>query len=238
MRYDLSLLISFLALESSANAIDTLDFLKSSKFTSGWPFRSRSRRDTFTHNVFDVNRNGSTFVWLPQDDFSGKGFFDNFAFFTGNDPTNGRVNYVDANDAFANRLAYVQDDGIVVMKGDNNTWLQDNENRKSVRISSFKQYNTGLFILDVNRAPWGCGRSTSLVFLQNNLFKITIQGFGPHFGLWEVENGRMWVSLSLGFDWSNYSRRGKLTSSRVFMTINTTKSPGIQLQASLLLGEA
>jgi hypothetical protein len=26
----------------------------------------------------------------------------------------------------------------------------------SVRISSKKQYNTGLFILDINRAPWGC----------------------------------------------------------------------------------
>jgi hypothetical protein len=26
----------------------------------------------------------------------------------------------------------------------------------SVRISSRKQYNGGLFILDLNRAPWGC----------------------------------------------------------------------------------
>lgn len=29
---------------------------------------------------------------------------------------------------------------------------------RSVRISSQAQYNTGLFILDLNRAPWGCGR--------------------------------------------------------------------------------
>lgn len=27
----------------------------------------------------------------------------------------------------------------------------------SVRIQSQTQYNTGLFILDLNRAPWGCG---------------------------------------------------------------------------------
>ena len=27
----------------------------------------------------------------------------------------------------------------------------------SVRISSRTQYNTGLFILDLDRAPWGCG---------------------------------------------------------------------------------
>src|ERR1700722_4131538 len=31
--------------------------------------------------------------------------------------------------------------------------------RFSVRISSHAQYNTGLFILDLNKAPWGCGTS-------------------------------------------------------------------------------
>ena len=27
----------------------------------------------------------------------------------------------------------------------------------SVRISSWAQYNTGLFILDLDKVPWGCG---------------------------------------------------------------------------------
>lgn len=31
------------------------------------------------------------------------------------------------------------------------------ETPNSVRVSSYAQYNTGLFILDTNRAPWGCG---------------------------------------------------------------------------------
>ncbi|KAJ7786062.1 hypothetical protein B0H16DRAFT_16358 [Mycena metata] len=43
------------------------------------------------------------------------------------------------------------------MKGDDTTWLPEGQNRSSVRITSNPQYNTGLFILDLNRAPWGCG---------------------------------------------------------------------------------
>ncbi|KAF5374757.1 hypothetical protein D9758_000273 [Tetrapyrgos nigripes] len=83
--------------------------------------------------------------------------FSGFDFFTGEDPTHGTVDYVDSDTAFGQGLAYVQDDGIVVMKGDDTNWLPDGTNRSSVRISSKALYNTGLFILDVNRAPWGCG---------------------------------------------------------------------------------
>jgi hypothetical protein len=32
-----------------------------------------------------------------------------------------------------------------------------NSEVSSVRIQSNTQYNTGLFILDLNQAPWGCG---------------------------------------------------------------------------------
>ncbi|KIP11973.1 glycoside hydrolase family 16 protein [Phlebiopsis gigantea 11061_1 CR5-6] len=103
--------------------------------------------------------NGSSFVWTLEDNYSGKSFFDTFDFFTGDDPTH----YTTKDFAFANGLAYVQDDGIVVMKGDNTTQLASgvyrnrHAARNVVRISSQKQYNTGLFILDLNRAPWGCG---------------------------------------------------------------------------------
>jgi len=43
------------------------------------------------------------------------------------------------------------------MKGDDTTWLAAGQLRPSVRITSTTQYNTGLFILDLNHAPWGCG---------------------------------------------------------------------------------
>jgi hypothetical protein len=37
--------------------------------------------------------------YLIQNDFSGSGFFDNFDFWTANDPTNGYVDYVSRADA-------------------------------------------------------------------------------------------------------------------------------------------
>jgi hypothetical protein len=43
------------------------------------------------------------------------------------------------------------------MKGDNTTWLPEGVNRSSVRISSQAMYTTGLFVLDLNMAPFGCG---------------------------------------------------------------------------------
>ncbi|KAJ7492593.1 glycoside hydrolase family 16 protein [Mycena latifolia] len=116
-----------------------------------WPRYNAAYKDLAT------NPNGSTFLWLPQDEYSGKTFFDGFTFFPFDDPTHGTVTYVNETYAFQNGLAYVNDDGTVVMKGDNTTWLPEGQNRSSVRISSIAQYNTGLFILDLNRAPWGCG---------------------------------------------------------------------------------
>jgi len=101
--------------------------------------------------------NDTTFVWAIEDTYEGKTFFDTFDFFTDFDPTHGKVNYSTEEYAFANGLAYVDDDGKVIMKGDDTTQLPLGVNRSSVRITSKKVYNTGLFILDLNRAPWGCG---------------------------------------------------------------------------------
>ncbi|KAH9944400.1 glycoside hydrolase family 16 protein [Epithele typhae] len=79
--------------------------------------------------------NGSTFVWTIQDTYEGDNFFD------------GMVNYTDHDTAIRNGLAFVTDDGKVVMKGDNTTQLDSGVFRNSVR----------LFVLDLNHAPWGCG---------------------------------------------------------------------------------
>lgn len=56
----------------------------------------------------------------------------------------------------ATGLAYVRDDGVVVMKVDDTTVLREGEHRKSVRIHTKKQYNGGLFIFDLIRMPMGC----------------------------------------------------------------------------------
>ncbi|KAJ3576674.1 hypothetical protein NP233_g285 [Leucocoprinus birnbaumii] len=116
-----------------------------------------AKRDLQPRNSLNTDPNGTTFIWLPQDEYSGPSFFDRWDFFTGPDPTHGTVNYTTQEDAFATGLAYVLPNGKVVMQGDNTTWLSQGESRRSVRISSKAQYNGGLFILDLDMAPWGCG---------------------------------------------------------------------------------
>ncbi|KAL9716224.1 hypothetical protein Ac2012v2_000670 [Leucoagaricus gongylophorus] len=132
--------------------------------------------DLHPRTSLNTDPNNLTFLWLPQDEYSGPSFFDYWHFFTGDDPTHGTVNYTTKADALATSLAFVTPDGKVIMQGDNTTWLSEGVSRRryasipplsswtscggrsgSVRISSIAQYNGGLFILDLDKAPWGCG---------------------------------------------------------------------------------
>ncbi|KAN0100650.1 glycoside hydrolase family 16 protein [Tylopilus felleus] len=99
----------------------------------------------------------NTTLWVIQDTYEGSTFFNTFNFYTGPDPTNGLVTFVNQSTAFAEGLAYVTSGNKVIMKGDNTTQLPEGVNRNSVRISSQAVYNTGLFVLDLDMAPWGCG---------------------------------------------------------------------------------
>jgi len=122
---------------------------------SSW-FRSVELEKRADVSGINYNPDGSPFLWLPQDTYAGKTFFDRWDFFEGADPTGGTVNYVNQSTAVANGYIFVEDDGTVIMKADDNTTLPMGVNRDSVRITSQAQYNTGLFILDLTRAPWGC----------------------------------------------------------------------------------
>jgi len=104
----------------------------------------------------NYNPNGSAFLWLPQDTYAGETFFDGFDFWNASDPTDGTVNFVNQSVAIQKNLTYVTSDGTVIMKADDFTTLPLGTYRDSVRISSKKSYTTGLFILDLNKAPWGC----------------------------------------------------------------------------------
>ncbi|KAI0078900.1 glycoside hydrolase family 16 protein [Panus rudis PR-1116 ss-1] len=119
------------------------------------PISVQSR--TLEKRALETGKNGSTYLWTLQDTYAGTTFFDTYDFYTGEDPTHGLVHYVDRDTAFGSELVYFTPDNKVIMRGDNTTWLPLGTNRSSVRISSQKQYNTGLFILDLDRAPWGCG---------------------------------------------------------------------------------
>ncbi|EXJ60435.1 endo-1,3(4)-beta-glucanase [Cladophialophora yegresii CBS 114405] len=94
--------------------------------------------------------------YVLEDDYSSDVFADMFDFFTGNDPTNGYVNYISYDQATSAGL-YKADNGSVYM-GVDATNVATGRGRDSVRISTKKVYNHGLVILDLAHMPAGaCG---------------------------------------------------------------------------------
>ncbi|KAB5594009.1 glycosidase C21B10,07 [Ceratobasidium theobromae] len=91
-----------------------------------------------------------------KDKYAGQSFFDGWSFFDYADPTNGQVDYLSKSDATSAGLAYVQSDGVAVLKVDNTTTLAQGQPRKSVRIQSNNQYSSGLFVADILHMPFGC----------------------------------------------------------------------------------
>lgn len=93
---------------------------------------------------------------LEDDYTSGGDFFSNFAFFTGPDPTDGFVNYVDQGTAQQNGYISTSSNGIYI--GTDAVNVSDSSGRNSVRITSNKSYSSGLVILDLEHMPGGiCG---------------------------------------------------------------------------------
>ncbi|KAG9047445.1 hypothetical protein FS837_002208 [Tulasnella sp. UAMH 9824] len=112
------------------------------------------------NNNDDNNDNGNDSnvrTYRVQDRFEGDSFFDGFGFDSFPDPTHGNVNYLKSSDAFKRGLAYVDGDGLAVMKVDNTNTIASGGNRDSVRISSKNSYSSGLIVLDVDTMPFGCG---------------------------------------------------------------------------------
>ena len=75
------------------------------------------------------------------------------------DYTDGLVSYLGLSEAQNKKLAYVENNGVVVMKVDDFTpgsRLKDGK-RGSVRITSKKRYSGGLFVLDIAAMPYGNG---------------------------------------------------------------------------------
>jgi hypothetical protein len=88
--------------------------------------------------------------------YQGKSFFDGWNFDSFPDPTHGLVNYQPADQAFKKGLAFVQDDNTTVLAVDDFTPLSPGTPRDSVRISTKKSYDGGLFIADIFAMPHGC----------------------------------------------------------------------------------
>ncbi|KAK0188743.1 glycoside hydrolase family 16 protein [Armillaria mellea] len=89
----------------------------------------------------------------------GNDFFDSFIWETFDDPTHGRVNYVDKDTAKASNLSYASlDNSKFIMRADAyNIVASGTRGRDSVRISSRTSHCQSLMILDVQHMPVGCG---------------------------------------------------------------------------------
>ncbi|KAK7183998.1 hypothetical protein DPSP01_010458 [Paraphaeosphaeria sporulosa] len=99
-----------------------------------------------------------------KDTYAGSSFFDDFDYFTGYDPTHGFVHYVDSEGSKLHNLTErtspappnsLSKDGTVILRVD----AEDKNattGRRSVRITSRKTYDTGLFIFDIVHTPYGC----------------------------------------------------------------------------------
>jgi hypothetical protein len=89
--------------------------------------------------------------YVLQDDYM-TDFYSNFDFFTGPDPTEGFVKFVDE--------ATGRDTGLINSTGVSwgvDTTNQTPDGRPSIRIESKKSYDSGLIVLDVAHMPFGCG---------------------------------------------------------------------------------
>lgn len=105
-----------------------------------------------------------------EDVYSGPDFFDDFNFFNEPDPTHGFLHYVleDAATQPAHNLTYASENS-AILRVDTTSGEYDTETgRWSVRVSSKKQYNSGLFIFDVLHSPYGCGTWPALWICDDN----------------------------------------------------------------------
>lgn len=92
---------------------------------------------------------------LDQDYMAGGNFFEQFTFWNTTDPTNGFVEYQALEGA--QNLGLIQSSASSIQMGVDSSNVVSS-GRPSVRITSNKSYQSGLFILDVAHMPGGvCG---------------------------------------------------------------------------------
>jgi beta-glucanase (GH16 family) len=95
--------------------------------------------------------------YQQEESFTGKNWLNAFQFKT-DDFNNGFVNYVDQATAMSRGLYTTSGDDVVFGVDSTETLnYKSGPGRKSVRLEGTKNYNKGLFIIDVKRMPGVCG---------------------------------------------------------------------------------
>ncbi|KIP03265.1 glycoside hydrolase family 16 protein [Phlebiopsis gigantea 11061_1 CR5-6] len=93
--------------------------------------------------------------WKILESYHGSSFFLGWDFFTGSDPTNGIVNYIDQQTAQSANLIEINSAGNAVMRVETTPQVQNT--RQSIRITTQKTYTGALLIMDSVHMPTGCG---------------------------------------------------------------------------------
>ncbi|KAH6892832.1 family 16 glycosyl hydrolase [Coprinopsis sp. MPI-PUGE-AT-0042] len=112
---------------------------------------NKSTEDISARNNDGVNKYWKT-VW-----YEGSAFIDEFDFENIEDPTHGRVNYVDKNTAIQRNLAVATEKSFI-LRTDCETVLDPNgPGRNSVRIKSKRAFTDHVAVFDIRHMPEGCG---------------------------------------------------------------------------------
>eukprot|EP00727_Mastigamoeba_balamuthi_P000469 m51a1_g10419 putative endo- -beta-glucanase (513) ;mRNA; f:87135-88923 len=93
--------------------------------------------------------------YVLSETWKGSTFWDNFNFANAADPTHGYVYYTSREEAQSWQL--ISNDGDRAIIKTDTTKISSGSGRASVRLESKKTYTTGLFVLDMNHMPTGCG---------------------------------------------------------------------------------
>lgn len=87
--------------------------------------------------------------------YVGQDFFAKWTFFTGRDPTKGAVAYTDYTTAAFLGMVQASEDRVYI--GADYKTRTGGEGRRSVRLESLSVYNEGLFVIELDHLPVGCG---------------------------------------------------------------------------------
>jgi len=102
-----------------------------------------------------LNINGTDGVGWNVQTYDHTNFFNEFSFFTDNDPTHGYVNYVSKQQAQQEGLINTNNNKVYIGTDHNN--VAGGRGRNAVRLTSNRNYNSGIFVIDLDHMPQGCG---------------------------------------------------------------------------------
>jgi len=94
--------------------------------------------------------------YTMADEFVGEGFLKGFQWETIDDPTHGRVNFVDQPTALSSNLTFTSATTFVMRADASSIVPADARGRNSIRIQSYKAYDDAVFVLDLAHMPEGC----------------------------------------------------------------------------------